>query len=133
MNQYSLTINPRSKWLERAIEAKVSTRELEILILHTEGRDNEAIADILDIKYQTVKNMLHSLTNKLDANNNAQALMKAISANLIEVTIRQKDEGDLADKIMRIVEREQSKPFPEEEFIINGLRKLFKRKKKDEQ
>ena len=67
MNEYALSINPRSKWTESSKAAKVSVRELEILILHSEGKSNEEIAETLDIKYQTVKNMLHSLNKKLDA------------------------------------------------------------------
>ena len=47
MNEYGLTINPRSKWSESAKEVKVATRELEILILHSEGKSNEEIANIL--------------------------------------------------------------------------------------
>ena len=36
---------------------------------------------------------------KLEANNNARVLMKAIAENLIKVSIREKDEGDLASVI----------------------------------
>ena len=87
MNEYGLTINPRSKWSENAKVAKVSVRELEILILHSEGKANEEIAEILNIKYQTVKNMLYNLNRKLDASTNAQALIKAISEKLVKVNI----------------------------------------------
>jgi len=100
MNEYGLSINPRSKWSQSSKEAKVSVREVEILILHSEGKSNEEIAEILDIKYQTVKNMLHSLNRKLDATTNAQSLMKAISEGLVRVNIQNKDERDLAEKIM---------------------------------
>jgi DNA-binding CsgD family transcriptional regulator len=55
MNEYGLSINPRSKWSQSTEAAKVSVRELEILILHSEGKSNEEIAEILDIKYQTGK------------------------------------------------------------------------------
>ncbi|MFC1870941.1 helix-turn-helix transcriptional regulator [Chloroflexota bacterium] len=85
MNEYGLTINPRNKWSESVKVAKVSMRELEILILHSEGKSNEEIAAILEIKYQTVKSMLYSLNKKLDASTNAQALMKVISDGLVKV------------------------------------------------
>lgn len=130
MNRYSLTINPRSKWSQRALRAKISPRELEILICHSEGKDNEEIAEELDIKYQTVKNMLHAITKKLEARNNAQALMIAISDNLIRVSMP--ETGDFADKIMRVVESERSEPDDDLSFIVNGIKKLFKRGKKDE-
>ncbi|MFC1932156.1 response regulator transcription factor [Chloroflexota bacterium] len=133
MNEYGLTINPRSKWSENAKAAKVSVRELEILILHSEGKANEEIAEILDIKYQTVKNMLHSLNKKLDASSNAQALMKAISEGLVKVNIQNKDERDLAEKIMWAIDTEASKSSQDDEleFIVNGIKKLFRRKPKE--
>jgi DNA-binding CsgD family transcriptional regulator len=108
MNEYGLTINPRSKWSKSAKAAKVSVRELEILILHSEGKSNEEIAETLDIKYQTVKNMQHSLNRKLDATTNAQALMKAISEGLVKVNIMNKDERDFAEKIMWAIDTELS-------------------------
>ena len=134
MNEYGLTINPRSKWSESAKAAKVSVRELEILILHSEGKANEEIAEILDIKYQTVKNMLHSLNKKLDASTNAQALMKAISEKLVKVNIDNKDERDLAEKIMWAIDTEASKSSEDDEFklIANGIKKLFRRNQKNE-
>jgi DNA-binding CsgD family transcriptional regulator len=122
MNEYGLSINPRSKWSKSSKEAKVSVRELEILILHSEGRSNEEIAEILDIKYQTVKNMLHSLNKKLDATTNAQAMMKAISEGLVKVNIQNKDERDLAEKIMWAIETERSRST-EDAGLINMIRK----------
>ena len=129
MNEYGLTINPRSKWSESAKAAKVSVRELEILILHSEGKANEEIAEILDIKYQTVKNMLHTLNKKLDASTNAQALMKAISEKLVKVNIENKDERDLAEKIQWAIDTEASKSEQDDSlrFIVNGIKKAFKK------
>jgi DNA-binding CsgD family transcriptional regulator len=133
MNQYGLSINPRSKWTKSSKQAKVSVRELEILILHSEGKSNEEIAEILDIKYQTVKNMLHSLNKKLDATTNAQALMKAISEGLVKVNIQNKDERDFADKIMWAIETELS-GSEEDAGLINMIRNWReKRKTKNEQ
>jgi len=114
------------KWLK----TKVSIRELEILILHSEGKENEEIAEILDIKYQTVKNMLHSLIKKLEASNNAQSLMRAISDSLVKVNIDNKDERDLAEKIRWAIESEASKENPRDdmEYIYNGIKKILRRK-----
>jgi len=128
MNEYGLSINPRSKWSKSSKEAKVSVRELEILILHSEGKSNEEIAEILDIKYQTVKNMLHSLNKKLEATTNAQAMMKAISEGLIKVNIQNKDERDLAQKIMWAIETEL--PGSEEDAGLINIIKKWKRERK---
>ena len=133
MNEYGLSINPRSRWTESSKAAKVSVRELEILILHSEGKSNEEIAEILDIKYQTVKNMLHSLNRKLDATTNAQALMKAISEGLVKVNIQNKDERQFADKIMWAIETELSQS-EEDAGLINMIKKWRKKRKtKNEQ
>ncbi len=133
MNQYGLSINPRSRWSERSRAAKVSVRELEILILHSEGKSNEEIAETLDIKYQTVKNMLHSLNKKLEAATNAQALMRAISEGLVRVNIQNKDERDLAEKIMWAIETDASRPN-EDAGLINMIKKWRReRKAKSEQ
>lgn len=132
MNEYGLTINPRSKWSEDARLAKVSVREIEILILHSEGKTNEEIAEILDIKYQTVKNMLHSLNKKLDASTNAQALMKAVSEKLVKVNIENKDERDLAEKIMWAIDTETSSTDNNEiEIIKKAFGKIFSKKNID--
>ena len=133
MNEYGLSINPRSKWNESSRAAKVSVRELEILILHSEGKSNEQIAETLDIKYQTVKNMLHSLNKKLDAKTNAQALMKAISEGLVKVNIQNKDERDLAEKIMWAIESDLL-VSKEDAGLINWIKKWRReRKAKSEQ
>lgn len=126
MNEYGLSINPRSKWSESSRAAKVSVRELEILILHSEGKSNEEIADILDIKYQTVKNMLYSLNRKLDAITNAQAMMKAISEGLVKVYIQNKDERDFAQKIMWAIQTDVS-VSEEDAGLINVTKKAERR------
>ena len=132
MNQYSLTINPRDKWADNARRAKISVRELEVLICHSEGKDNGEIAEELDIKYQTVKNMLYLITKKLKAKNNAQALMNAISENLISVTMP--DTGDFEDKIQRVVEslQDNSNEIDDIKHIVNGITKLFRKKGEDD-
>ena len=128
MNAYGLSINPRSKWTKSARDAKVSVRELEILILHSEGKANEGIAEILDIKYQTVKNMLRSLNKKLDATTNAQGLMKAISEGLVKVEIQGKDERDLAEKIVWAIESDML-VSKEDAGLINMIKKWRRERK----
>ncbi|MCK4387801.1 MAG: hypothetical protein KAW00_03420, partial [Dehalococcoidia bacterium] len=87
----------------------------------------------LDIKYQTVKNMLHSLNKKLDATTNAQAMMKAISEGLVKVNIQNKDERDFAEKIMWAIETELS-GSEEEAGLIKMIRNWRKKRKmKNEQ
>jgi DNA-binding CsgD family transcriptional regulator len=132
MNQYNLTINPRSKWSKGARRAKISPRELEILICHSEGKDNEEIAEELDIKYQTVKNMLYAVTKKLEAKNNVQAMMNAISENIINVTMP--DTGNFENKIQRVVEslQDNSSEIDDIKSIANGIKKLIRRGKKDD-
>jgi len=128
MNEYGLSINPRSKWTRSSRAARVSVRELEILILHSEGKSNEEIAETLGIKYQTVKNMLHSLNRKLDATTNAQVLMKAISEGLVKVNIQNRDERDLANKIMWAIETELSQS-EEDAGLLNMIKNWRKKRK----
>jgi len=132
MDKYSLMINPRDKWTDSARRAKITVRELEVLICHSEGKDNEEIAEELDIKYQTVKNMLYSITKKMQAKNNAQALMNAISENLINVTMP--DTGSFEDKIQRVVEslQDNSSEIDDIKHIANGIKKLIRRERKDD-
>ncbi len=47
---------------------------------------------------------------KLEANNNAQVLMKAIAENLIKVSIREKDEVDLTSVIGSLSVEGRSNP-----------------------
>ena len=50
--------------------------------------------------------LFYSITEKLDAENNSQALMKAISEKLIKFTIYERDKEDLADKFVSLLESE---------------------------
>lgn len=132
MNEYGLSINPRSRWSESSRAAKVSVRELEILILHSEGKSNEEVAEILDLKYQTVKNMLHSLNRKLGATTNAQALMKAISQGVVKVSIHHKDDRSLAEKIMWAIESERS-ISDEDAGLVNMIRNWRRKRKTNDE
>ncbi|MFC2038949.1 helix-turn-helix transcriptional regulator [Chloroflexota bacterium] len=86
MVKYRVLINPRNKWADDAREAKVSTRGLEVLALVADGADNILISQMLDIKYQTVKNHLHNVVKKLGASNVTEAFMVALAKGLLIVT-----------------------------------------------
>ena len=86
MVKYRITINPRNQWDDDAREAKVSPRELEVLVLIADGLGNMETAGLLEIKYQTVKTHLHNVVKKLGARNVTQAFMLALAKGLIRVT-----------------------------------------------
>ncbi len=78
-------INPSYEWNEEIRDAGVSHRELELFSLVLKGYSNKEIAEILNIKHQSVKNHLHNLYKKLRVKNSGQALMVAIGNKLIQV------------------------------------------------
>lgn len=80
-----IRINPKYEWQEDARNTGISHRELEVLELIAQGYDNQQIADILQIQYQSVKNHTYHLNNKLGAENSAQALLLAVGKKLLEV------------------------------------------------
>jgi DNA-binding NarL/FixJ family response regulator len=59
-------------------EGKLSERELEILRLVAEGRDNDQIAERLFLSPRTVKNHVSSILSKLDMDNRVQAAVYAV-------------------------------------------------------
>ena len=61
----------------------LSTRELEILRLVSNGMSNKEIADTLVIAEGTVKNHLTSILSKLEARDRMQAVIKAREVRLI--------------------------------------------------
>ena len=62
----------------------VTTRELEILQWVREGKSNADIAAILAISPLTVKNHVQKILRKLNVQNRAQAVARAISLRLID-------------------------------------------------
>jgi len=78
-------VNPRYEWDEQARNKGISPREVEVIALLAQGYDNQEIAGILQIQYQSVKNHTYHLTEKLGAKNTTQALLIAIGENLIRV------------------------------------------------
>ena len=78
-------IKPSYEWAEDEKEAGISHRELEVLALVIKGYKNKEIAEIINIKHQSVKNHLHNLYTNLRVKNSAQAMAVAIGKNLIQV------------------------------------------------
>lgn len=67
----------------------LSNREMEILLLMTEGFSNEIIAEKLFISEQTVKNHLKRIYEKLNVHSRTQAVIKAFKFNLVNLTNRE--------------------------------------------
>lgn len=66
----------------------LTQRECEILKLIGEGYGNHAIAEILHLEWQTVKNYIYRLYQKLGVNSRSQAMLRAIRMGLVNI-----DEG----------------------------------------
>jgi len=111
-----ITINPRNKWADSIKEAKISTRELEALILHGNGNDNSQTAALLEIKYQTVKNLLHSVTKKLGTNNVTEAVLIAIGKNLLKVEV-DSDEPRTGREFISCIDEEHYQNLENDEEI----------------
>ncbi len=65
--------------------SKLTKQELCILELVAKGMINKEIAEELNISIATTKAHLESIYKKLNAHNRVQAVVKAISLQLIEV------------------------------------------------
>lgn len=61
----------------------LTERELEVLRLITEGRDNPEIAERLDISVHTVKNHVSNILAKLEVGNRIQAAVSAVRKHLV--------------------------------------------------
>jgi LuxR family maltose regulon positive regulatory protein len=61
----------------------LSTREVEVLELLSQGHTNQKIAEVLFLSLNTVKSHARSIYGKLDVNNRTQAVSKARSLGLI--------------------------------------------------
>ena len=61
----------------------LTTREIEILRWVSEGKSNHQIGDTLSISPLTVKNHIQNILKKLEVQNRAQAVSRAIAARLI--------------------------------------------------
>lgn len=63
----------------------LTKRELEVLVLVSEGMFNKEIADQLSISERTVKNHISSIFKKIDVADRTQAAVFAIRNNLIHI------------------------------------------------
>lgn len=63
----------------------LTKRELEILVLLSEGMFNKQIAEICDIKERTVKNHISNIFKKIEVSDRTQAAVFAIRNNLIHI------------------------------------------------
>jgi two-component system NarL family response regulator len=66
----------------------LSTRELEVLELVTEGLSNAEIAAQLGIAVNTVRNHLRSIFDKLEVRNRVQAAVYAVRAGFFPADAR---------------------------------------------
>lgn len=78
-------INPTYEWGDKARKSGLTKTEAEVIALIGQGYDNKEAADILRIQYQTVKNHIYNLTNKLNASSTCHALLIAIGENVITI------------------------------------------------
>lgn len=63
---------------------RLTAREIEILRWVAIGKTNEAIAIILDLRMNTVKNQLHLIYQKLDVVSRAQAVGEALRLGVMK-------------------------------------------------
>ena len=82
--RYKIEINPSYEWAEDAKSMGISHRELEVFALVAEGFTNKEVAEILHIKYQSVKNHMHNFNKKLGVKHSTQAMIIALQNNLIK-------------------------------------------------
>ena len=68
---------------DAAVVEALTSREIEVLELVSEGLTNKAIAERLGISDQTVKFHLASITGKLGAANRTDAVRRAVRAGLV--------------------------------------------------
>jgi len=115
-------IKPSYEWSKEATALGISHRELEVFALVLEGFSNKQVAEILQIKHQSVKNHMYSLSKKLRVKNVGQGLVVAIHLNLVGVEERA---GDLR---ISYEEAEMMKIYRQ---IIEGVAKVPGMKEKD--
>lgn len=86
-----IRINPKSLAKSGKMERKASTltsREMEVLQLITEGKTNKETASELAISIKTVEKHRGHLMNKLDIHDTAGLTRYAISSGIIESSVR---------------------------------------------
>jgi len=65
------------------IRAELSDRELEVLRLIANGKDNSQIAEALHISPKTVKNHISNILMKLQIENRIQAAVYAVRSGIV--------------------------------------------------
>ncbi len=65
------------------IRAELSERELEVLRLIANGKDNSQIAEALHISPKTVKNHISNILMKLQIENRIQAAVYAVRSGIV--------------------------------------------------
>jgi len=115
-----LVFKPEDGWSGVSKSEPLTIRETFILGLAAQGYKNTEIAEILGVKYQTVKNSFHKLTQKLGAKNNVHALKIAIQSGLMKIEMIQ----DSLDESLTPEERERARIDMEIEIKkIEGMSK----------
>lgn len=66
-------------------EVELTPRELEVLFLVVEGKNNKEVADALFVSVRTVKFHLANIYDKLDVSNRVQAFRVATRMGLIPI------------------------------------------------
>jgi DNA-binding NarL/FixJ family response regulator len=69
--------------IERAIRAELSEREIDVLKLIANGKDNAQIAAELHISPKTVKNHISNILMKLQIDNRIQAAVYAVRSGIV--------------------------------------------------
>jgi DNA-binding NarL/FixJ family response regulator len=69
--------------IERTIRAELSDREIEVLKLIANGKDNGMIASELHISPKTVKNHISNILMKLQIDNRIQAAVYAVRSGIV--------------------------------------------------
>src|SRR5437588_694381 len=69
--------------IERTIRAELSDREIEVLKLIANGKDNAQIAADLHISPKTVKNHISNILMKLQIDNRIQAAVYAVRSGIV--------------------------------------------------
>jgi DNA-binding NarL/FixJ family response regulator len=69
--------------IERTIRAELSEREIEVLKLIANGKDNAVIAADLHISPKTVKNHISNILMKLQIDNRIQAAVYAVRSGIV--------------------------------------------------
>jgi DNA-binding NarL/FixJ family response regulator len=69
--------------LEKSIRAELSDREIEVLKLIANGKDNAMIAGELHISPKTVKNHISNILMKLQIDNRLQAAVYAVRSGIV--------------------------------------------------